>query len=451
MKLQEFFDTQKHTHFTDIDKLDLYQNILYKKTKRTSTKRFSFAHAKYFVYSMIFVFLLFGVYGIYFLNTGTLQDYNRFSIIKNGANTAQADYIGQVIEAKGNFFIEHDGVLSKTNNISNGDTILLKENTQLVFEINSGTQSKIIGPAKLVVQNTHNENYKLNLVYGDFLQMEGNERKKQTIELAINDITVKQEDATKPINFKFVKEGNKQIFQNNGANIVVTKSNGTEKKTTITKAQVVAIQNNDIKIFANIDSFTKAIQDKNVSQTFTINNVDTTISQEIKDQETVSLLSLLTATAPVSEIPEEVTKNITSVLGEEKTILDPNQDQQINNNLYADFYAPELKELRSVFIAGDETAYASVYAKVERRIQNTYQILGISYVKNSGDPTAKIEALISDIKRLEETITNKYNVPPKYNENLQSIANSLNDILKQGRSSAAPKEEAITTQEKVQE
>jgi len=126
MKLQEFFDTQKHTTFTDVDKLDLYQSILYKKNQKTSLKRSSFVHAKYFVYTMVFAILMIGVYGVYFINNGNLQDYNWFSIKSNTTNTAQADYIAQVINFNGNFSIEHNGVLAKTNNIGNGDTILLK-------------------------------------------------------------------------------------------------------------------------------------------------------------------------------------------------------------------------------------------------------------------------------------------------------------------------------------
>lgn len=144
MKLQEFFNTQKNINFTDIDKLDLYQNILYKKTKKTSLKRASFVYAKYGVYMTIFVFLLVGMYGVYMFNGGNLQEYKLFSIIKNQTNTVQADYIAQVIDVNGSFFIEHDGILSKTNNISNGDTILLKEKTELAFEIDKGTQAKII-------------------------------------------------------------------------------------------------------------------------------------------------------------------------------------------------------------------------------------------------------------------------------------------------------------------
>ncbi|HMS91658.1 MAG TPA: hypothetical protein PKC87_05535, partial [Candidatus Absconditabacterales bacterium] len=184
MKLQQFFDTQKNTTYTDIDKLNLYQNILYKKTKKISIKRASFVHAKYFIYTMVFVVLILGMYGVYFINDGILEEGNWFAIKPNTNNIAQADYIAQVIDAKGNFFIEHNGVLTTTNNIGNGDTILLKEDTQLVFEINSGTQSKIIGPAKLVIQKTNIDNYKLNLIYGNFIQVEGKEEKTQTIELA---------------------------------------------------------------------------------------------------------------------------------------------------------------------------------------------------------------------------------------------------------------------------
>ena len=144
MKLQEFFDTQKNIHLTDIDKLDLYQSILYKKTKQRSIKRLSFVHAKYFIYTMVFAVLILGTYGVYFINNSTIEDNNRFAIKTNGTNTVQADYIAQVIEVKGDFFIEHNGNLVTTNNIGNGDTILLKKDAQLVFEINSGTQSKII-------------------------------------------------------------------------------------------------------------------------------------------------------------------------------------------------------------------------------------------------------------------------------------------------------------------
>ncbi len=440
MKLQEFFDTQKHTSFTDVDKLDLYQSILYKKTKKPSLRRSSFVHAKYFVYTMVFAILIMGMYGVYFINDGNFQDNNRFAIKSNTANTVQADYIAQVIDVKGNFFIEHNGVLATTNNIGNGDTILLKEGAQLVFEINSGTQSKIIGPAKLIIQKNTDENYKLNLIYGNFIQMEGKESKTQTIELAINDITIKQQDKSQPMNFKFVKEGKNQIFQNNGANIVVTKTNGTDKTTTISRKQVVAIQNNDIKVFANIDTFTKAIQEKNVSQTFSLADEKTTSGTEKIE---TALLSLLN-TPQITTSKEEVTKEISSILSDEKQILDPVEDEKVNASLYGAFYTPELKAVDNSFLAGNEEEFNSDFAKIEKRIQTVYQSFDISYSKESWDPVEKIKGLVMSIKTLTEKITKEYNVPPKYIENLQAINKSLNTILSKSYGSAATHEAAAT-------
>lgn len=433
--------------FTDVDKLNLYQSILYKKTKQTSLKRSSFVYAKYAVYTTVFAVLIMGIYGVYFTNEGSLQDYKRFAIKSNTANTVQADYIAQVVDFNGKFFIEHNGILAQTNNIGNGDTILLKEDAQLVLEINSGTQSKIIWPAKLVIQKTDTDDYKLNLIYGDFIQMEGKEAKTQTIELAINDITIKQQDKSQPFNFKFVKNGKNQIFQNNGANIIVTKNNEEDKATTISKQQVVAIQNNDIQIFANIDNFTKAVQEKDVSQTFALATEETIISWS--EKENTTLLSLL-ATPQITENTEEVTKEISSILTDEKKVLDPDQDQKVNDSLYSEFYTPEFKELENAFVAGEQENFNSAYAKIEKRIETIYQAFDMTYNKKSWDPIQKLEELRAAIKTIEDKITAKYNVPPKYIENLQSIEKNLKNITTQWFGSAST-HEAATGVENIQE
>ncbi len=448
MKLQEFFNSQKNITFTDVDKLDLYQSILYKKTKQTSLKRSSFVYAKYAVYTTVFAVLIMGIYGVYFTNDGSFQDYKRFAIKSNMTNTVQADYIAQVVNFNGKFFIEHKGILAQTNNIGNGDTILLKEDAQLVFEINSGTQSKIIWPAKLVIQKTDTDDYKLNLIYGDFIQMEGKQAKTQTIELAINDITIKQQDKSQPLNFKFVKNGKNQIFQNNGANIIVTKNNEADKATTISNQQVVAIQNNDIQVFANIDNFTKAVQEKDVSQTFALTTGETIISWSEKEDTT--LLSLLNTPQITENTTEEVTKDISSILTDEKQILDPSQDEQVSSSLYAEFYTPELKGIESAFIAGNSEDFNTTYNTLEKRIQTVYQGFDTEYTKQAGDPTQKIERLRTAIKTIEDKISNTYNVPPKYIESLQSIEITLKNISAQWFWSASI-HEAATGTENIQE
>ncbi len=437
MKLQEFFNAQKDISFTDVDKLDLYQHILYKKNRKPSLKRTSFVHAKYFITTSIIAVMILGIYGVYFIKNDNFQDFNRFAITSPTTNTVQADYIAQVIEVKGNFFIEHNGVLDTTNNIGNGDTILLKKDAQLVFEINSGTQSKIIGPAKLVIQKTDSENYKLNLIYGDFIQMEGNQEKDQNIELAINDITIKQKDVHQPINFKFIKRGESQIFQNNGGNMIVTQNNGKEKSTTITTKQVVAIQTNDIKIFANMDTFTEAVQEKNISQTF---NVSTAIESGSEKEQTQTLLSLLN-TQEIVDPKTEITEDISSALGVEKQILNPEEDDQVNASLYQNSYTPELKEINERYVAGDEEGFTAAFAKIEKRIQTVSKSFGVTYERAWGEPSARLEEVNSSIKKLIAIMDEKYTVPPKYVDNLQNISKSLMNTLHQGRGSSATVEE----------
>ena len=141
MKLNDFFQEQKNHMLTDVDKLELYQKFLYKRTKSSPIKRFSFVHARSFAYAMVVVVLIFGVYGMYFFN-GSIQT-PWFSINSN-VNTVQADYIAQVVDFDGNFSIEHQGTLLQTQNIGNGDTVLLKKDSAMVFEINSGTKSRIL-------------------------------------------------------------------------------------------------------------------------------------------------------------------------------------------------------------------------------------------------------------------------------------------------------------------
>ncbi len=441
MKLQEFFDTQKHTTFTDVDKLDLYQSILYKKTKKASLKRASFVHAKYFVYSMIFVFLMVGTYGMYFFNWGTIQDYSRFVINRPTTNTVQADYIAKVITFNGKFSIEHNGVITQTNDIRNGDTVLLKEWAQLVFEINSGTQSKIIGPAKLVIQKTTTDNYKLNLIYGNFIQMKWNDEKQQTIELAINDIIIKQQDKSQPLNFEFVKNGVNQVIKNNGANIIVTKNNGTDKATIMSNNQVLAIQKNDIKLFANVETFSKAIKEKDISQTFAIVTTKEEIMSETTEED--SLLALLSTTTKI-ESDQEIVKTISSVMTDGKKILTPEQDDTINNTLHKEFTSPELTAISTVFIQGDDKAFASAYAKIEKRIQLVATTLGLSF-NESGDPIEQLEGINKFITTLIDKFTTEYNVPPKYIENLKTTQNQITNILKQGYNSAPVQAETTPT------
>jgi hypothetical protein len=134
-------------------------------------------------------------------------------------------------------------------------------------------------------------------------------------------------------------------------------------------------------------------------------------------------------TPQIIESKEEITKNIASVLTDEKQILDPSEDEKVNANLYAQFYIAELEELEASFIAGNNKSFDIAYAKLEKRINNIYQIFTIIYTTTSGEPLKKMEGLNSAINILQTNINNKYSVPPKYIESLQSIENTIKNII----------------------
>lgn len=141
MNLKNYFQEQKNSHMPDTDKLNLYQDFMLKNMKRHYNRKRSFLHVKSFAYSIIVMFFLFSFYGVYFF-TDRYSEYE--GLIMNSDNTVQASYIAKVVDFNGSFYIEHAGKRVQTSVIQNGDIITLKENTQLVTQINAGTKAKLI-------------------------------------------------------------------------------------------------------------------------------------------------------------------------------------------------------------------------------------------------------------------------------------------------------------------
>lgn len=410
MKLNEFFQTQKTQSFTDVDKLELYQKFLYKKTAQSPVKRFSFVHAKAFVYSMIVAFLVIGTYGTYFFtNTSTFT-----------SNLVQADYIAKVMSFNGSFSIEHAGSLSQTKDISNGDTIILDKSAEIVFEINSGTKSKIIWPAKLTIQKVSEDTtkYKLNLIYGDYIQMEGT-RVPQNVELAIDDILIKQADKTQPMNFQFVNEGKGHIIKNNGASLVVTK-NGDTTKTQIKSNQILAIQKSDITLFQDWKDFSKAMQKGEVSQTFAVNT--TTVKTSVIDDHSgnktednaLSFMALLAPEAEKNTIEDNtdtISQDIASVIKNSKQVLSEEQNTLLRGTLWAYFLNNEMSDAYNAKLAGTDAT-----SKLRSKIKQIASTFGLDYTDGW---------LSSNISNISKSLQSKFSIPPTYIANLGILNNWL--------------------------
>jgi len=434
MKLNDYFQAQKNHILTDVDKLELYQKFLYKRTTKSPIKRFSFVHAKSFVYTMVVGILIVGVYGMYFLN-GSI-DTPRFSIHSN-VNTVQADYIAKVIDFNGNFSIEHQGVLAQTTNIGNGDTILLKEWAAMVFEIDSGTKSKILGPAKLTLQQITEPDsptkYRINLIYGDFIQMEGTGT-VQNVELSVDDILIRQGDQTKPVNFQLINQNGNRILKNNGPKLIITK-NGDQKETQVNNKEVLAMQNNDITLFKSRNTFTTAMQKWDISQTFALNkaeytDIKTTVGDTTgtQDGETpVSLLSLLApqtqdTTTSSTDNTTAISQDIASLMGDTKKVPTPDQINLLRWSLNSEFLKEDFQKAVTARNVGDQDAYNAIVQKIRWEIQQIDKSFGLNY-SDSSSLQDNISALISSLQ------TN-YDIAPSYIISLQSINAQITSVEK---------------------
>jgi len=202
----------------------------------------------------------------------------------NSNNAVQASYIAKVVDFNGSFYIEHEGKRVQTSSIQDGDIITLKENTQLMTQINAGTNAKLIGPAKFSIQQVsggETPQYKLNIIEGDFIEMKSTQAKpSEKIQVTIKDtISVQQADG-KAMDYQLIKSGEQHIVKNSGGEISVTTTdtNNKETKTNMNNKQVLAIGDNDIKLFDDVKKFADAIKTNDISQTFTFNSSQETIS-----------------------------------------------------------------------------------------------------------------------------------------------------------------------------
>jgi len=439
MQLKDYFHQQQQNHMSDTDKLNLYQNFMIKNMKGYYSRKKSFLRVKSFVYSTIVMCFLFSLYGVYFF-TDKYTEYD--GLIMNSENAVQASYIAKVIDFNGNFYIEHEGKRVQTSTIQNGDLITLKENTQLITQINAGTKAKLIGPAQFTIEQVSAgkmPQYKLNIIQGDFIEMKSMQAKpSEKIQLSIKNTITVQEANGKAIDYQLIKSGEQHIVKNSGGplSVTTTDQNNKQTKTNMNSTQVLAIGNNDIKLFDNMKKFADAMKTNNVSQIFTFNEaqeesiiaVSTEVWADAEDivqpiQE-VPLASLLSARD--QNIDQSVSSELSSLFLDNKSVVSEAQYSAIPSVGYIKILIDNIYNNR---FQGQETELKIAYNNVERTISRLYEIFGLSFVAPSW---ATISENLLSLKlatiTIMNSIKNKYTLPEKYLNNLTTFANKLGDI-----------------------
>ena len=343
-----------------------------KQVKRSFLTRRSVLHVKTFTYTSFIVVLLFGFYGVYFFQQ--TQSLNGDGILLTPAGSkslVQADYVAKVVDFAGTFYIEKDGQTIQTSNINDWDIVVLQNNAQLVFNINTGTQAKITWPAKFTIQKKSDNNFRVNLMYGDYVEMKSLQATHvQGVELSVDNLLVSQWSKSSALNYQLVKQGDKRVIKNNGSQLVVMNQN-SQNKTSLDGKKILAIQGNDVSLFDNFDKFAKAINDKNLSQTFSlalniVTDTKTSVKSGVTDiATTASVLKPLATTeilsiADTSSLDTSVPSIAAVVPSDQKVVPTPEQTKVLENKFYPSFVQSNLLDVSILYLGGDSAFSSSI-------------------------------------------------------------------------------------------
>lgn len=421
MKLKEYFNQRREITVSAWDKLGIYQNIISKRNSKSFYPQRKFFFVKSFAYSLVMLFLVLWLYWTYIFNWKFIINKDWFFIQRsNWIKSVQADYIAKIIEFNWNFYIWHNWEYYQWSYISNWDIVTLQNWAEIIFHIDQLTQAKVVWPAKFLITK-NDDNYKLNLVYWDFIELKSIETDKpQNIEFSTQNLTIKQSDKTKAINFQLIKQWEQTLLKNNWPQLIITQKTQDNKQTLkeLNSDKILSIQDNDISII-NDEKLSQAITQKNFTQTLSFNtetntwDLDVILNKEYLQEEKSN---------------EWIINNIW--LPNDKLIPTEQQMSKLLSNLSQKTLSKDIQNITSYYSQWDNSIDTSIIS-LESKIKQIYISFNIDYTKIAWSTTQeKISQLNNNIDKLSSILQEKYHIPPTYINNLNDVKTQLSNIVK---------------------
>jgi len=425
MQLHDYFKEQKQQQVSETQKFSIYKKIIEQKSEKNHMRKRSLLHIKSLAYWLTLTIFIVAMYWTFFMQDKINFNENWIIIQPKIIRWVDADYIANIVNFEGNFVIEHNWKQLQTSNIRNWDTVILPENTDMIFHIDEKTQTKVTWPAKFVLYKYHDK-YKIELKYGDFVEIQSlTENNKENIEIQSNGVLISQKKSNEAANFQLIKKDGKQIVKNNWESDISVKIN--KKQTEIHTAQLAQIENDDISLL-KIEDIEEAIQEKRISQTFTWknksdeNNIQKT--EEILVQHELTWIQLTWILATQSgKIDQVVTKEL-GINENEKMLLSLEDNNKLYWLLNQSFIKKDFEKLSTYAIDQNSKEFNIAYNNLEYRIKQIYQVFDLTYSDSRGD-FYKLKSNITSLSSQQE----KYLLPPKYAETLNYINNQINQLL----------------------
>lgn len=296
MKLSEYFKHQYSQEMPAHLKSELFSRIQKEKnwieiSTKIPSKIFFFA-SKRIMYTSLAAILVFVVFGWLLLDRTQVVDFWIFSVKQNNTpNGVFADYVAEIVEFNWDYSLVRDGkaVLNsdKLKTIQDWDIVSFPEWTDLIFNLQDGTQAKIIWPAEFSITRTE-EWYQISLFDGKFFRIYCPECSSD-VEIITPDFSISQEKE-QTLDLHIAKEENGEMLVKNEGDEITVKTKNSENKTEIKQisSELVAIapDSDKINVIEDGEVMLNFMAKNNISATFTLSIDDVqwpTIQKEEKD------------------------------------------------------------------------------------------------------------------------------------------------------------------------
>lgn len=418
MKLSEYFKQQQSQKMPAHLKSELFSRIQKERnwieiTTKIPSKIFFFA-SKRIMYTSLAAILVFVVFGWLLLDRTQVVDFWIFSVKQNNnPNGVFADYVAEIVEFNGDYSLVRDGKIvlnsGKLKTIQDWDVVSFPEWTDLIFNLQDGTQAKIVWPAEFSITKTEKW-YQISLFDGKFFRIYCPECTSD-VEIITPEFSISQEkDQT--LDLHIAKEENGEMLVKNDGDKITVKTKNSEKEASVKQvsSELVAINpdSDKINIVEDSEVMLNFMAKNNISATFTLSTEDVQWP-EIKRDEPNNLVAIQT-----KEENKQIVQNTWS-----ENVKNPQNEVVVENVTQKDPLLEWLKEI----IAADNREVWTIDEDI------TSQLWLSSDDGQKVPSTAQMQTLKSNLNsfflmNIFESIYNKENV----NQNISKLADRINSI-----------------------
>lgn len=275
MNVQEYFSTQRKFSLSDKQKLEIFKEIRQRRFTISYAKWFSRSYKTIFT-AIVLVVVFFWIWGFWVQRNWGIDNIF-FSTQPQIPGTTFADHIAEIVNVKGERYLQNGNKITISSYLHHGDTIYLKEKSEIIFHLDDGSQASIVGPAIFSLFKIADHQYQLQISEGQFIKL-SHQQPQNSRELIIDDMILTTPQ-NQTLDLQIAKNDNETMIQNHWAEIaaIIPTSSSSENQETkswksITISQeTIAIRPNDLRHLTDSQQFALFLEHNNLSEAFSLN------------------------------------------------------------------------------------------------------------------------------------------------------------------------------------